>query len=68
MKNKSKFVVVIALALSLSAVAQQPRRIPAGGTPPTFSDGSYLRNVTHGPPLLAKCQKISFAKVSPLSY
>ena len=48
MKNKSKFVVVIALALSLSAVAQQPRSTPAGATPPTFPPDTSASKPTHG--------------------
>ena len=36
MKNKSNVVVVVALALSLSTVAQQQGQTPPGGTPPTF--------------------------------
>lgn len=47
MKNKSKFVVVIALALS-SAVAQQPRSTPAGATPPTFPPDTSASKPTHG--------------------
>jgi BON domain len=40
MKNTSYVVVVVALALSLSAVAQQQGKIPPGGTPPTFPPDS----------------------------
>jgi hypothetical protein len=47
MKNKSKFVVVIALALSLPAVAQQPRSTPAGATPPTFPPDTSAPKPTH---------------------
>ena len=36
MKNRSNVVVVVALALSLSTLAQQQGQIPPGGTPPTF--------------------------------
>ena len=46
-KNKSKFAVVIALALSLSAVAQQPRSAPAGATPPTFPPDTSAPKPTH---------------------
>jgi hypothetical protein len=48
MKNKSKFVVVIALALSLPGVAQQSRSTPAGATPPTFPPNTSAPKPTDG--------------------
>ena len=69
MKNKSKFVVAIALALSLSAVAQQPGSAPAGGTPPTFPPDTSAPKPTHGAdpeqstlPLTAQELKIRIVK------
>jgi hypothetical protein len=47
MKNTSYVVVVVALALSLSAVAQQPGGRPAGGTPPTFPPDTSAPTTTH---------------------
>jgi len=46
MKNKSNVVVVVALALSLSTVAQHQGQTPPGGTPPTFPPDTSAPNPT----------------------
>jgi osmotically-inducible protein OsmY len=48
MQNKSRFVVVIALALSLPGVAHQSRSTPAGATPPTFPPNTSAPKPTDG--------------------